>query len=92
VVYIATAMPPLMTFIDDFIDAASKLSSVASGSSIRMNPTIVPSKPSLRSASPAKAPNCIGDLSLSASPRNSNVWSNRRSRPCFSALTTRLRI
>ena len=72
-VYIATAMPPLMTFIDDFIDVGSKLSSVAIGNSIRMKPTIVPSRPSFNRASPAKAPNCIGDLNLSASPRNSKV-------------------
>ena len=56
-------------FIDDFIDVGSKLSKVAIGNSIRINPTIVPSRPSFNRASPAKAPNCIGDLSLSASPR-----------------------
>jgi hypothetical protein len=54
-------------------DVGSKLSSVAIGNSIRMKPTIVPSRPSFNRASPAKAPNCIGDLSLSARPRSSKV-------------------
>ena len=90
-VYMATAMPSLISPMDDFIAALSAASSVAIGANMMMNPMIVPNRPSFMSVSEANAPKPLEPRNRSASDRNSNVWSMRPP-ACALAFVTRLRM
>ena len=91
VVYMATAMPSLISPIDDFIAALSAASSAAIGASMMMKPMIVPSRPSFISVSETNAPNPLEPRNRSASERSSSVWSMRPA-ACALAFFTRLRM
>ena len=73
VVYIATAIPSLISPIEDFIIDLSLASSPAIGASMMMKPMIVPRRPSFMTVSLANAPKPLEPRRRSASERSSSV-------------------
>ena len=71
--YIATAIPSLISPIEDFSIDLSLASRPAIGASMMMKPMIVPSRPNFMSVSLAKAPKPLEPRKRSASERKSSV-------------------